>query len=159
MTGVAIGSTYSARAMQAVEEVLGEYMTYNGEPILATFFAYSAGKTADVRTVWGGSGYPYLQGGCTSPGDKNHKNYKTTYTITSEALRSRVKSALGIELAGDPAQWLKIKSHDAAVSGSVGYVSAIQVGSKTMSGQDFRAKVMDYDIRSHCFTITYVPDS
>ena len=42
-------------------------MTYNGEPILATFFAYSAGKTADVRTVWGGSGYPYLQGGCTSP--------------------------------------------------------------------------------------------
>ena len=159
VTGVAIGSTYSARAMQAVEEVLGEYMTYNGEPILATFFAYSAGKTADVRTVWGGSGYPYLQGGCTSPGDKNHKNYKTTYTITSEALRSRVKSALGIELAGDPAQWLKIKSHDAAVSGSVGYVSVIQVGSKTMSGQDFRAKVMDYDIRSHCFTITYVPDS
>ena len=43
VTGVAIGSTYSARAMQAVEEVLGEYMTYNGEPILATFFAYSAG--------------------------------------------------------------------------------------------------------------------
>ena len=158
VTGVAIGSTYSARAMQAVEEVLGEYMTYNGKPILATFFAYSAGKTTDVRTVWGGSGYPYLQGVCTSPGDKNHKNYKTTYTITSEALRSRVKSALGIELAGDPAKWLKIKSHDAAVSSSVGYVSSIQVGSKTMSGQDFRAKVMDYDIRSHCFTVTYVPD-
>ncbi len=158
VTGVAIGSTYSARAMQAVEAVLGEYMTYHGEPILATFFAYSAGKTTDVRTVWGGSGYPYLQGGCTSPGDKNHNNYQTKYTITCEALRSRVKSALGIELAGDPSKWMKIKSHDAAVSSSVGYVSSIQVGSKTLSGQDFRAKVMDYDIRSHCFTVTYVPD-
>lgn len=158
VTGVAIGSTYSARSMQAVEAVLGEYMTYNGEPILATFFAYSAGKTADVRTVWGGSGYPYLQGGCTSPGDKNHKNYQTTCTITSEDLRRRVKSALGIELAGDPSKWLKIKSHDAAVNSSVGYVSSIQVGSQTLSGQDFRAKVMDYDIRSHCFTVTYIPD-
>ncbi len=158
VTGVAIGSTYSARSMQAVEAVLGEYMTYNGEPILATFFAYSAGKTADVRTVWGGSGYPYLQGGCTSPGDKNHKNYQTTCTITSEDLRRRVKSALGIELAGDPSKWLKIKSHDAAVNSSVGYVSLIQVGSQTLSGQDFRAKVMDYDIRSHCFTVTYIPD-
>ncbi len=158
VTGVAIGSTYSARAMQAVEAVLGEYMTYNGTPILATFFACSAGKTADVRTVWGGSGYPYLQGGCTSPGDKNHASYQTTYTITSDALAARVKDALGITLTGDPSKWLKIKAHDTAVSSSVGYVSSIQVGSKTISGQAFRADVMGYDIRSHCFTVTYIPD-
>lgn len=158
VTGVAIGSTYSARAMQAVEAVLGEYMAYNGTPILATFFACSAGKTADVRTVWGGSGYPYLQGGCTSPGDKNHASYQTTYTITSEALAARVKDALGITLTGDPSKWLKIKAHDTAVSSSVGYVSSIQVGSKTISGQAFRADVMDYDIRSHCFTVAYLPD-
>lgn len=158
VTGVAISSTYSERCLQAVEAVLGEYMTYNGEPILATFFAYSAGKTADVRTVWGGSGYPYLQGGCNSSGDKNHKSYRTTYTITSEALCARVKSALGIDLAGDPSKWLRIQSHDAAVSSSVGYVSSIQVGSKTLSGQNFRAQVMDYDIRSHCFSVSYMPD-
>lgn len=158
VTGVAISSTYSERCMQAVEAVLGEYMTYNGEPILATFFAYSAGKTSDVRTVWGGSGYPYLRGGCASPVDKKHKSYQTTYSITSEALRTRVKNALGVNLAGDPSKWLKIKAHDSAVSGSVGYVSSIQVGNQTLSGQNFRAKVMDYDIRSHCFTVTYRAD-
>lgn len=158
VTGVAISSTYSERCMQAVEAVLGEYMTYNGEPILATFFAFSAGKTADVRTVWGGSGYPYLRGGCASPVDKKHKSYQTTYTITSEALRTRVKNALGVNLTGDPSKWLKIKSHDSAVSGSVGYVSSIQVGDQTLNGQNFRARVMDYDIRSHCFTVTYQTD-
>ena len=62
-----------------------------------------------------------------------------------------------IKLDDDPANWLEIISHDGARSENCGYVIKIRVGDKTVSGNNFRAKVLKYKIRSHCFTVEYVP--
>ena len=62
-----------------------------------------------------------------------------------------------IILEDDPSQWLKIISHDAAYSSSIGYVEGIKVGNKEIKGNHFRGNVMKYAIRSHCFKMEYIP--
>ncbi len=49
------------RTDAAVRGTAGVCPTYDGKPILATYFSCSGGQTEDVRYVWGGS-YPYLKG-------------------------------------------------------------------------------------------------
>ncbi len=45
----------------AVKATAGICPTYNGKPIVATYFSCSGGKTESVQNVWGGT-YPYLVG-------------------------------------------------------------------------------------------------
>lgn len=149
----------NSRAIEATKAVLGEYCTYNGQPAKTLFFAMAAGKTTSSGSVWGGSTLPYLKGGVAPPsGEKNLNKYKTTVTYSSEELKRLVKSGLGIELTGNPKNWIKIISHDSSIDSKTGYVSKLQVGSSTVSGQSFRASVTSYKIRSHCFTISYESD-
>ena len=44
-----------------MEGTAGVCPTYNGKPIVATYFSCSGGQTESVKYVWGGS-YPYLKG-------------------------------------------------------------------------------------------------
>lgn len=146
----------------AVDEVMknGLYIAYDGQTALTPFHSTSAGKTTSYYNVWGGTALPYLIGGRPSYGDYNAPNFKTTYTVSSDEFKSIVESKnLGITLSGDPATWISIVSHDSAVNQDVGYVSTINVGGKLMSGNDFRSKVLDGKIRSHCFTIVYTPQN
>jgi stage II sporulation protein D len=48
------------RTNNAVKATAGVCPTYNGKPIVATYFSCSGGQTEDVRYVWGGN-YPYLK--------------------------------------------------------------------------------------------------
>ncbi len=144
----------------AVRSVLGEYLTYNGKPISAQFFASSAGKTTSAANAWGGSSYAYLAGGV----DSAESVSETTVTITAEDFRAIIDSYnrnhpdKKITLSGSPSQWLEILSHDGA-RGNVGYISSIRVGDKTMTGNNFRTIFNSYrksgtsGIRSHCFSI------
>lgn len=50
-----------SRTDAAVRETAGVCPTYNGKPILATYFSSSGGHTESVEHVWGGD-YPYLKG-------------------------------------------------------------------------------------------------
>jgi SpoIID/LytB domain protein len=49
------------RTDAAVRGTSGVCPTYNGKPIVATYFSCSGGHTEDVANVWGGD-YPYLKG-------------------------------------------------------------------------------------------------
>ena len=148
---------YEGTAVEtAIKSVLGEYLSYNGRPIMATFYAMSAGKTVKASTVWGGATYPYLEKSVDSPLDKKCARYKTTYTISAEDFKALMDKNLGVELSGNPAEWIKIVKHDGAVSSSVGYVEKMTVGGKSVTGAYFRSNAMQYKIRSHCFTVTYV---
>ncbi len=148
----------------AIKETLGDYLAYNGKPAFTPYFSTSAGVTASSSNVWGGaqSSYPYLSGGRTSP----ETDIKRTLTVTSEELRQKVEkynasvdSSKRITLQDDPAQWIKILSHDSARSSSCGYISSIQIGNQTMRGNAFRLNIMGAStLRSHCFTFTYTPD-
>jgi len=54
-------ATETSRTHQAVNETLGEVLTYGQEVILAVFHASSGGHTEDVEDVWNRS-LPYLRG-------------------------------------------------------------------------------------------------
>lgn len=131
-----------------------EYVDYKGSPAFTCYFASSAGKTVSANSVWGGN-YAYLSGVSSSPEEIE----KTTFTVSSEDMKAMILAYdESIILGDDPSQWLKIVSHDKAISSDTGYVSVIKVGNKEMRGNHFRGEVCDYKIRSHCFSIKYNPD-
>lgn len=147
----------SKASYAAVDVVMGQYMIYNGEVIKPYFHATSAGKTAAYTNVFGEDHLPYLAGGRPSYGDVNAKNYCTTVTYTSDELNALIYSKTGVSLSGDPANWIKILSHDSCINQDIGYISKIQVGDQIYTGYDFRMKVLGGALRSHCFTFIYTP--
>ncbi len=130
---------------------------YAGQPANTVYFASSAGKTTSSATVWGGS-IPYLNGGVSSP----EQVPESTKTYTSDEMKAMItawaaKKGKSVNLGSDPATWIQIKEHDMARGSKCGYVTRITVGGVDMMGNTFRTGVLDYGIRSHCFTITYIP--
>ena len=129
------------------------YVDYNGKAAFTCYFDSCAGKTTAAATTWGGD-YPYLCGGNTSP--------ETIEIATAEFTINEMKELIlsynaDIILGDNPAEWLKIISHDAAYNSSVGYVEKMKVGNREIRGNAFRGSVMDYKIRSHCFKMEYIP--
>ncbi len=155
--------TPSATIYAAVDEIMaiGPYISNNGSTALTPFHSMSAGKTTSYYNCWGkssGTSVPYLNGARESIGDYNDPNFKTTVKLSSSDIQA-LANQQGITLTGDPASWISIISHDAAVREDIGYVSSIRVGGTTMTGNDFRTKLLGGRIRSHCFAIVYTPNA
>lgn len=154
-SGQAFDATYNytgTTVEKAVKAVIGQYADYNGEVAQTVYFASSAGKTTSATNTWGGTSLPYLVGGVSSPETVE----KTTVTYTSAQMKKLIlANNSSADLSGDPSTWLLISNQDKAVSDSIGYVSKMSVGGKTMTGYNFRKNVLNYGIKSHCFTITY----
>ncbi len=136
-----------------------KYLDYNGSPVFTCYFASAAGKTASASSVWGGDQHPYLTGGVSSPETVD----KSTVEVSTEQMRKYIESYaddndLTITLSADPAEWLEIISHDGAYNENTGYVTEIRIGNYKMRGNSFRSYVMDFKIRSHCFTVEYIPE-
>ena len=130
------------------------YVDYNGQPAFTCYFASSAGKTASANSVWGGN-YAYLSGGAKSP----EKVEVAELKISAEDMKKMILAYdSSVTLGDDPAQWIKIVSHDKAYSADIGYASVVRVGNKEIRGNRFRSDVMGYQLRSHCFTIKYIPN-
>ncbi len=160
----AYGKTPSELCYRVVDDVMntGYYIAYGNDVAVTPFHAMSAGVTTSYYNVWGkgiGANVPYLAGGRKSYGDYLDSNYKSVYTITSDDMKKIAKEKLEVELTGDPAYWLSVVTHDKAVREDIGYVSSINVGGKIITGNEFRIKVMEGKIRSHCFTVVYTPDT
>ena len=64
------------KVQSAVRETSGQILTYEGQPIEATYFSCSGGRTEDAAAVWG-SNVPYLQS-VESPGEESSVNYIST---------------------------------------------------------------------------------
>lgn len=160
----AYGKTPSELCYRVVDDVManGYYIAYGNDVAVTPFHAMSAGVTTSYYNVWGkgiGTTVPYLAGGRKSYGDYLDSNYKSVYTISSDDMKQIAKEKLNVELSGDPANWLTIITHDKAVREDIGYVSSISVGGSIITGYEFRIKVLEGKIRSHCFTIVYTPQS
>lgn len=157
----AFGKTPSQACYDAVDEIMkyGLYIAYNGtEAALTPFHSISAGLTTSFYNVWGKTAVPYLGGGRPSYGDYSVDGFKSTYSVTSDDMKKIIKNKLSVDVSGDPSTWITVISHDRAVNENVGYVSSMNVGGKVISGNDFRTKVMEGKIRSHCFMLVYTPD-
>lgn len=134
------------------------YVDYNGSAAFTCYFASAAGKTVSSSSIWGGENIPYLCGGVSSPEEVT----VTDKTITAEEMKKYILSyakdnKIEITLDDDPAEWLKIISHDASMNENVGYVTKMKVGNAELNGNIFRSYVIDYAIKSHCFTVEYIP--
>ena len=77
---------------------------------------------------------------------------KVTKEIYEENLDNDIED---FELSDNPAEWLEILSHDSAYSSDIGYITEIRVGNAKIKGNAFRCYVVDFAIKSHCFTFEY----
>ncbi len=128
------------------------YVDYNGSAAFTCYFSRAAGRTTSSQAVWGAE-YPYLKGGVSSPEDSQAH----TYEISADEMKKLINAYDSeIVLSDNPAEWLKVVSHDGCINDGCGYVSAIRVGNKEMRGNRFRGSLMKYKIKSHCFTVEYV---
>ncbi|CQR58657.1 stage II sporulation protein D [Paenibacillus riograndensis] len=148
-----------AKVRRAVLETRGVVMTYQGQPITASFFASSGGYTENSEDYWNAA-VPYLRS-VASPWDQDiTPNLAVTYTFSNAELIQK----LGIAAAALPA------SRDLAASGPAKPVSSssasglpaevlsltaghrvqkISIGGMVFTGREVREKL---GLRSSQFT-------
>ncbi|MBP3855681.1 MAG: SpoIID/LytB domain-containing protein [Ruminiclostridium sp.] len=154
----------SEKVINLVKQVLGKGLYYNGSLIQAVYSASTAGRSASAKNVWG-IDYPYLQSQDTGFIDKEYDiNYGRKATFSSDEIKDYVRKSTGIELSGDPSEWIKIESYtDEIFVGqmSIGGFTSYNNGTRdvNITGRVFRETIMDYDIRSACFEVSYDADS
>lgn len=136
---------YEKKTSQAVEEVLGRYVEYKGEPIMAAFHAISCGETLSAATVWGGE-IGYLQS-VPSPGDKLSPDCIKTVVFSAAEFSAAVSTLDGCEPDGEAENWLGSIKTD-----SSGYVTGMEICSKTYTGMQVREVL---GLRSAVFTAQY----
>ncbi|MBQ7956848.1 MAG: hypothetical protein IJ279_02330 [Clostridia bacterium] len=135
-----------------VDEVMGQYLTYNGKPCLTVYSATSAGTTAKCSDIWY-QDLPYLTR-VPSKYDSTVSGYKKTITYTKDEMKTKLESKFGVTLSGTPENWVEIISHDSAVNSKIGHALTVSIdGKKTIKGADFYVKM---GLRSPCYTVEYV---
>lgn len=163
VTGCSYSSSYSRcrdDVKQAVAQVAGQYLDYNGQVVYAYYSACSAGVSANYEQIWGATSHDmsYL-GHSASYTDCYISDYISARVYSVNEMRNYILSYdPTIKLSDNPAEWIKILSHDDAVNENIGYVSAMRIGDRTFSqaaGMTFRDKIMKYNIKSPCFAIIY----
>lgn len=136
---------YIAKIKDCVNEVMGEYMTYDNEPIMAVYHAISPGKTESAKVAWG-KDIPYLQSVVAS-GDKLSPDFDSTVTLTEEKFKSAAIKLEGVKLGSKPESWVK----DCKKSKN-GFVQSVNIGSESFDGHDIRSA---FSLRSPFFTLTH----
>lgn len=136
---------YSEKIKECVNEVLGQYMTYDGEPIIACYHAISPGKTENALTVWG-KDIAYLKS-VTAPGDALSPDFDSAVTLSESEFSSKAKALGNITLSGNAKSWVKN-----AKATDCGFVTSIEIGGKTFDGNDIRSA---FSLRSPYFTVDY----
>ena len=135
---------YEKKIEDAVDEVFGFFMTYNGDTALAVYHSNSAGKTQSAKTLWG-TDIPYLTS-VESPGDKLSPDYITVHEFTKSEFRKLAKK-FDINLDGDASEWVgELTKADS------GYVVSVRLGATEVSASKFRD---EFGLRSCFFDIEY----
>ncbi|MBQ7124091.1 MAG: sortase [Oscillospiraceae bacterium] len=115
--------------------------------ILATYFSESCGETADAEWVWG----YYNRNLISVPSPVDGKAEKT-YTISSSEFASKVRSKAGINLSGDPSNWISISSYWEGTD----YVNKVNLGGTQYSARKLRETVLGTSkLRSTAFDVKY----
>lgn len=136
---------YYQKVHSAAREAVKYLLFYEGEPILAAYHAISAGQTTeDSGNVWSYT-LPYLCGS-DSGWDQNAPGYESSLTLTLDQFRLIFAKA-GAAFPGNIREWPATVSRSNA-----GYVTRVQVGTLSLSGQEFRNLL---GLRSSCFTYSW----
>ena len=151
--GVQIAETYNTVVMDAIEEVYGEYLTFNGVLALPVYHNLSAGLPLDMSAK-----LPYLKSvKVDGAKEDTARDYVSEKIYSADEMKAiLLKNNSTAILPENPAEWVAIKSHDASISEHVGYVTSVLFNGVEMTGMDFRMNIMNpVDLPSLCFSITY----
>lgn len=151
--GVRISETYNSVVMEAVEDVYGEYLTFNNALALPVYHALTAGSALDMSAK-----LPYLKSvKLDNATDDKARDYSSEKIYSVDEMKAiLLKNNSSITLSDNPADWIVVKSHNSSVSGEAGYVTMVSFNGVEMTGIEFRMNVMNpVDLPSLCFTINY----
>lgn len=127
------------KIQNAVRSTSGQILTYQGQPIEATYFSCSGGRTEDAAAVWGRD-FPYLRA-VDSPGEENAAHYQDMVTFSPSELEKR----LAVSFSSDPKNWIGPVTYTQG-----GGVDTVVIGGKTFTGGEVRSLLGLY---STAFTI------
>ncbi len=149
--------TANQKIINAVTEVAGKCIYYNGQIAQVYYYAYSAGVTSNSFDYWNANNIiPYLKS-VDSSVDKNHKNFQTLKTFSATEVASVILSKTGINLntVADKTQWFTLTYCD---NGTSPYVKTVTFGNDKTSykGKDLRSM---FSLKSSAITVTYNKDN
>ncbi len=122
-----------ARIHQAVRETAGVVLTYQGQPIDATFFSTSNGFTENADEYWN-KPIPYLRS-VASPWDRQSPRFEERTVMTASELEQK----LGVIL---DAQSISNGSWYTVLERTTGNrISKIRIGNKEFTGKDIRERL------------------
>lgn len=129
------GEEYFTKIEKAVNEVKGQYLTYDNKPILAVYHALSSGQTYSAKEVWGKE-IPYLKA-ASSEEDRLAENFTDTVSFSLDELKEKLN--------------VKEASIDKTERSDSGIVKLVVIGGKEITGVDIRTAL---SLKSCNFKIT-----
>lgn len=131
-------SLYIQKIEEAVNEVDGEYLSYENEPVLALFHGLSGGMTESAKNAWGRD-IPYLQS-VAAPGDALSPDVDSEVSFTTEEIKKLLAPGEGKEPIG------KTESTD------TGFVTTFEFYGKSYTGREVASALK---LKSPFFTAEY----
>lgn len=135
---------YEKKISQAVDEVYGSYLTYDGETVLAVYHSISAGTTQSAESLWGVE-IPYLIS-VESAGDRLSPDYISVNKF-SEKEFAEICGKHGIDCDVNGKNLAEKTEKDDS-----GYVLSVTVAGKEIAAAKFREM---FSLKSSCFDIGY----
>ncbi|WP_110928340.1 stage II sporulation protein D [Bacillus massiliglaciei] len=126
------GSTYTEKMnkiKKAVKETEGQILTYDGQPIEASFFSTSNGYTENSEDYWKAA-RPYLKS-VSSPWDKSSPKFQTKVAVTV----SEFENKLGVNVP----EGSQIGTITKRTSGN--RVGIVDIGGVKLTGKQIREKL------------------
>lgn len=137
--------TYYEKVSEAVDEVLGKVITFDGEPIMAAYHAISPGKTESAQNMWG-KDIEYLRS-VDSEWDKDSTRYSSEVILTAKEVEEILSNSENADFSSDKSEWIKIKS-----TSDTGTVLEAEVCGIKMTGMEIRNL---FSLRSPTFEAEY----
>lgn len=135
--------------VDAVSEVLGQALYYNGDYALTMFSASSGGITANCNEVFW-SDLPYLRSVSSDYDAAYDPHYGTVTYIDDFQLRNMIESAYDIKLSNDPYKWIQPE-----YSEQTGYVTYVNIDDQVrVKGYQFKLAL---GLKSSKFNVFYTP--
>ncbi len=153
LENVRISQAANGVVTRAVDDVFGEYLTYNNFLAVPLFHNLTAVSTLDMSAK-----LPYLKSvKLERHQDVNVRNYETSKVYSVDEMKAiLLKNNSSVVLSENPVEWVVIKEHDASVSAEVGNVKSVVFNGTEMTGIEFKMKVMGDDkLPSICYQIVY----
>ncbi len=148
---------YYGKIEKAVSDVLGQYLTYEGELVsTVAYHAISSGKTESASDIWGGDTIPYLVS-VDSSADTLSPDYKVTTVYTFDQVKERLATA-GINC--DFSSFSGSETVGGVVRTVNGAVQTITVCGIDLSGSAFREALglrsanYEISVKNKTFTVT-----